>query len=302
MLFTRRLVGSLLLASRAPLQRAGAEEPLTLPTEFVSTLEQQQAKAEQLRAELKELKELKEPKPLPTVFSRTFTERAIGMELSETSTGRTQVLRVVEGSAAWKLGVPPLSVIVGINGNDVSTLRYSDLQPIIKKAPRPLELTFDGSAYAGLRPDEIVKKAAQAQGMEAATLKIEKTAANQGLRCAMQTRVADTVEIEYEASYATATGSTMFDSSAQRSGRPFAMALGNGGAQTAGLELGLLEMCIGEERTLRVPPELGFGRRGNKLYGVPPDTPLTYRVRLVSINLQTDPASDRATLPDEQRY
>ena len=303
MLFTRRLIGSLLLASRAPLQRAGAEEPLTLPTEFVSTLEQQQAKAEQLRAELKELKELKEPKPLPTVFSRTFTERAIGMELSETSTGRTQVLRVVEGSAAWTLGVPPLSIIVALNGNDVSTLKYSDLQSIIKKAPRPLEVTFDGSAYAGLRPDEIVKKAAQAQGMEAATLKIEKTEANKGLRCSMLTRVADTVEFEYEASYATATGGTvMFDSSAQRSGRPFAMALGNGGAQTAGLELGLLEMCIGEERTLRVPPELGFGRRGNKLYGVPPDTPLTYRVRLVSINMQTDPASDRATIPDEQRY
>jgi FK506-binding protein 2 len=276
MLFTRRLVGSLLLATRAPLQRAGAEEPQLLPSE--------------------------EPKPLPTVFSRTFTERAIGMELSETSTGQTQVLRVVEGSAAWNLGVPPLSVIVGINGNDVSTLRYSDLQPIIKKAPRPLELTFDGSAYAGLRPDEIVKKAAQAQGMEAATLKIEKTAANQGLRCSMLTRAADTVEFEYEASYATATGSTMFDSSAQRSGRPFAMALGNGDAQTRGLELGLLEMCIGEERTLRVPPELGFGRRGNRLYGVPPDTPLTYWVRLVSINMQTDPASDRATLPDEQRY
>ena len=275
MLFTRRLIGSLLLATQAPLhERAGAEEPRPLPTE-----EQK-----------------------PNVFSRTFTERAIGMDLSETSTGKTQVLRVVEGSAAWELGVPPLSVIVGVNGNDVSTLRFSDLQPILKKAPRPLELTFDGSAYAGLRPDEIVKKAAEAQGMETATLKIEKTAANQGLRCRMQTRVADVVEIEYEASYSTATGSTVFDSSAQRSGRPYALSLGTGAAQTRGLELGLLEMCIGEERTLRVPPELGFGRRGNRLYGVPPDSPLTYRVRLVSINLQTDPASDRATLPDEQRY
>ena len=276
MLLTRRLIGSLLLATQAPLhERAGAEEPRPLPTE-----EQK-----------------------PNVFSRTFTERAIGMDLSETSTGKTQVLRVVEGSAAWKLGVPPLSVIVGVNGNDVSTLRFSDLQPILKKAPRPLELTFDGSAYAGLRPDEIVKKAAEAQGMETATLKIEKTAANQGLSCSMLTRVGDVVEFEYEASYSTATGRTVeFDSSAQRSGRPFAVSLGNSDAQTRGLELGLLEMCIGEERTLRVPPELGFGRRGSRIYGVPPDSPLTYTVRLVSINLQTDPASDRATLPDEQRY
>ena len=97
-----------------------------------------------------------------------------------------------------------------------SPLRRRAIAP---NAPRPLELTFDGSAYAGLRPDEIVKKAAEAQGMETATLKIEKTAANQGLSCGMQTRVGDVVEIEYEASYSTATGRTVeFDSSAQRSG------------------------------------------------------------------------------------
>ena len=53
----------------------------------------------------------------------------------------------------------------------------------------------------------------------------------------------------------------VFDSSAQRSGRPFAFLLGNGDV-TRGLELGVLEMCIGEERTLRVPPELGFGTKG----------------------------------------
>ena len=267
MQLTRRLVGSLLLCTRAPLQKAGAEE-----------------------------------EPSAAVFSRTFSEGAIGLGFSETSTGQTQVNRVVEGSAAWELGVPPLSVVVGVNGRDVSSLKYSELQTLIKRAPRPVELKFDGSAYAGLRPDEIVKKAAQAQGMEAATLRIEKTPANQGLRCGMQTAVSDTVEIEYEASYETAEGRKVFDSSAQRSGRPFAMLLGNGDAQTRGLELGLLEMCMGEERTLRVPPELGFGRRGNRLYGVPPDAPLTYRVRLVSINMQTNPATNRADLPDEQRY
>ena len=69
-----------------------------------------------------------------------------------------------------------------------------------------------------------------------------------------------------------------------------------------GLELGLFEMCIGEERTLRVPPELGFGRRGSRLFGVPPNAALVYRVRLLSINLQTNPATRRSELPDEQRF
>ena len=168
-------------------------------------------------------------------------------------------------------------------------------------------LVFDVSAYAGFSPDAVIEKAASAEGLETARVAITRLdAAGRSVRpdrvasCGYASRESDVLEVEYSA---TVEGSgAEFDSSAQRSGRPFAMALGNGDAQTAGLELGLLEMCIGEERTLRVPPELGFGRRGNKLYGVPPDTPLTYRVRLVSINLQTDPASDRATLPDEQRY
>lgn len=71
---------------------------------------------------------------------------------------------------------------------------------------------------------------------------------------------------------------------------------------TRGLELGLLEMCIGEERTLYVPPELGFGSRGSRLFGVPGGAALVYRVKLVSINMQTDPSLTRAEAPDGQRF
>jgi FK506-binding protein 2 len=269
MLFTRRLLASLCLLTRAPLrpvQPASADEPPVAAS----------------------------------VFSKTFTEGSLGLELSETPTGLTQVKRVAQGGAAWARGVPPLVIVVGVNGKAVSGLRVAEVQALIKQAPRPVAIEFDGSsAYAGLRPDEIVKKASEAQGMETATLRIDKTPANQGLSCGMRSAVSDVIEFEYEAALAE-TG-YVFDSSAQRSGRPFALLLGNGDA-VRGLELGLLEMCVGEERTLRVPPELGFGRRGNKLYGVPPDAPLIYQVKLVSINMQTDPRTRRADLPDEQRF
>lgn len=93
----------------------------------------------------------------------------------------------------------------------------------------------------------------------------------------------------------------MFDTSATRPGRSFTLLLGNGDVG-AGLEIGLFEMCIGEARLVRVPSRMGFGRRGSKLYGVPPDAALQYRVKLLGINQQRDPMVRREDLPDEQRF
>eukprot|EP00966_Prymnesium_polylepis_P276962 6399031-Prymnesium_polylepis.1 len=59
-------------------------------------------------------------------------------------------------------------------------------------------------------------------------------------------------------------------------------------------------MCIGEEREVDVPPALGFGARGSRIFEVPPGAALSYQLRMVSINGQTDPAVRRSELPDEQ--
>ena len=62
--------------------------------------------------------------------------------------------------------------------------------------------------------------------------------------------------------------------------RPFAVVLGNGDV-VKGLELGLLEMCIGEERVIDVPPALGYGPKGLVKKGVqvvPPNARLLYDV------------------------
>ena len=49
-------------------------------------------------------------------------------------------------------------------------------------------------------------------------------------------------------------------------------------------DLGLEGMCIGERRTLNVPPALGFGPKGVPRRRIPPNAELIYDVTLLSIN------------------
>lgn len=73
---------------------------------------------------------------------------------------------------------------------------------------------------------------------------------------------------------------TVFDSSIPR-GEPFPVHLG-AGEVIKGWELGLLGMKVGEERTLTIPPELGYGKDG--FPGViPPSATLIFTVSLVAI-------------------
>jgi len=45
----------------------------------------------------------------------------------------------------------------------------------------------------------------------------------------------------------------------------FDLTLGTGGA-IRGLEMGLLGMCVGEKRTITIPADLAFGKRGLRKY------------------------------------
>ena len=151
-------------------------------------------------------------------------------------------------------------------------------------------------AFAELPPIEF-------EGGRTGTVNIKLLTGPQNPSCAFKTRNTDVIEVEYSAKYLKPDGSKLveFDSSEMRSGRPFAFTLGNGDV-IRGLELGCFEMCIGEERLLRVPSVLGFGTRGSKTYSVPPNAPLEYTVKLVSINMQTDPNVKRVDIDDEQRF
>eukprot|EP00900_Chrysochromulina_parva_P006803 jgi/Chrpa1/16123/Chrysochromulina_OHIO_Genome00004066-RA len=195
--------------------------------------------------------------------------------------------------------MPPASYIVNVDGRSTAGLSAAQVQALIQSAPRPVTIRVDASEFRALSARQQTEAAATALGMETQKLKIELLTGPQDPKCAFKTRASDVVEIEFSGRLASS--GLEFDSSEMRSGRPFAFTLGNGDV-VRGLDLGTLEMCIGEERLLLVPSRLGFGTRGSKVFGVPPDAPLDYRVRLVSINMITDPKARRAEVGDEQRY
>jgi len=109
------------------------------------------------------------------LFDVTFDTKAIGLELDQSDDGRILVQRVKRESAAWAQGVPPLIYIDAVNGETVAGSPVANVQERIRRASRPVRITFDrGEAYAGLAPDEIVAKAAAASGFETSRVRIAK--------------------------------------------------------------------------------------------------------------------------------
>ncbi|KAJ5667143.1 FK506-binding protein 2 [Penicillium longicatenatum] len=109
----------------------------------------------------------------------------------------------------------------------------------------------------------------------AAELGIETT---HPVECTRKTQKGDNVSMHYRGTLA-ADGSK-FDASYDR-GVPLNFKLGSGRV-IKGWDQGLLDMCIGEKRTLTIPPELAYGDRG--VGPIPGGSTLIFETELVAID------------------
>ncbi|RJE27183.1 Peptidyl-prolyl cis-trans isomerase [Aspergillus sclerotialis] len=108
----------------------------------------------------------------------------------------------------------------------------------------------------------------------AAELGIETT---HSVPCTRKTTKGDTVQMHYRGRLQES--GEEFDASYNR-GQPLVFALGTGRV-IKGWDQGLLDMCVGEKRTLTIPPEFGYGDRG--IGPIPGGATLIFETELVGI-------------------
>ena len=92
------------------------------------------------------------------------------------------------------------------------------------------------------------------------------------------------LSIIYEARLDSPTG-RIYDASYQRGTQqqPYQMVLGSGD-MIIGVDQGLYDMCLGEVRGLEIPSRLAYGDRGNRMFQIPPNRNLYWKVQLVRID------------------
>ncbi|KAF3060373.1 hypothetical protein TsFJ059_004728 [Trichoderma semiorbis] len=105
-------------------------------------------------------------------------------------------------------------------------------------------------------------------------LKIEVTHA---VECERKSQKGDTLSMHYKGTLAA--DGKKFDASYDRN-QPFTFKLG-AGQVIKGWDQGLLDMCIGEKRTLTIPPELGYGNRN--MGPIPAGSTLVFETELLEI-------------------
>ncbi|GMY33828.1 peptidyl-prolyl cis-trans isomerase FKBP15-1 [Fagus crenata] len=99
--------------------------------------------------------------------------------------------------------------------------------------------------------------------------------------CEVQARKGDRLKVHYRGKL---TDGTVFDSSFERDS-PIEFEVGSGQV-IKGWDQGLLGMCVGEKRKLKIPAKLGYGEQGS-----PPTIPggatLIFETELVAVNGKT---------------
>ncbi|MCJ1336942.1 Peptidyl-prolyl cis-trans isomerase fpr2 [Bachmanniomyces sp. S44760] len=95
--------------------------------------------------------------------------------------------------------------------------------------------------------------------------------------CTRPSQPGDTINVHYRGTLAS-TGAE-FDASYNR-GQPLSFVVGKGQV-IRGWDEGLLGMCVGDKRTLTIPPEFGYGEKG--VGPIPGGSTLVFETELVGI-------------------
>ncbi|AQK98730.1 Peptidyl-prolyl cis-trans isomerase [Zea mays] len=107
--------------------------------------------------------------------------------------------------------------------------------------------------------------------------------------CTLQAHKGDKIKVHYRGAL---TDGSVFDSGYDR-GDPFEFTLGNGQV-IKGWDQGLLGMCVGEKRKLKIPAKMGYGERGS-----PPKIPggatLVFDTELIAVNGKTSGGANPET-------
>ncbi|XP_020589681.1 FK506-binding protein 2-like [Phalaenopsis equestris] len=111
--------------------------------------------------------------------------------------------------------------------------------------------------------------------------------------CSIQSHKGNMVKVHYRGMLI---NGNMFDSSYER-GEPIEFELGKG-QEIKGWDQGLLGMCIGEKRKLKIPAKLGYGAQGS-LPKIPGGATLIFDTELMAVNGKTS-SSKQSTEGNEE--
>lgn len=213
--------------------------------------------------------------------------------------------------AAIRNGVQNGMILTGFD-------RAVDVVERIKNGPYPIDLRFLNLAAGGdaigmegrpiVSADDALRIAKQASGDSSDVMAspkgvdgmpgepigfVTKVLKDAEGKCGIQSRRGDVLEIRYEARVGNERG-PIYDSSDWRgTGQPYMFNLGNGDV-IRGVDLGLYDMCPGSIREISIPPELGYGQRGSKLFEIGGNSRLWWRVELVALNFVREGNNDSA--------
>ncbi|ROT39954.1 hypothetical protein SODALDRAFT_309611 [Sodiomyces alkalinus F11] len=100
----------------------------------------------------------------------------------------------------------------------------------------------------------------------------------QAVECERKSQSGDRISVHYRGKLQS--NGQEFDASYNR-GSPFTVKIGTGQV-IKGWDMGLMDMCIGEKRTLTIPPELGYGQRA--VGPIPAGSTLVFETELMGID------------------